>query len=202
MVLKTMPVVLLVSLCGLAHAGGVHQAQGQDQSQSQNQVQDQSQSQDQSLTASQLADASSGDTTVRSENNSQFFAFGTTFPNSQGCFAGAQGGGSGNGGAGFLGFHYLDHNCWTSQLASQTRNVEVKARLNCSGGKFRNAIAYDQPRGQATRQKYCVDYMVSTYNAEIAEMKKYVDDAVAEGLLTVRGECDERVERCQAAVLK
>lgn len=155
-------------------------------------------------------DAGDTNTAINTENNSQFFAFGTTFPNSQGCFAGAQGGGSGSGGAGFLGFHYLDHNCWTSQLATQTRNVEVKARLNCSGGKFRNAIAFDQPKGQAKRQRYCVDYMVGTYNAEIEDMKRYVDDAVAAGALQLREDlvterdqvCDERIARCEAAVKK
>ena len=72
--------------------------------------------------------------------------------------------------AGFLGWQWIDHNCWMNALAEQEANAEVKARLNCESRRFRNGIAYDQPKKD--RQTYCVGFMKEVYLAEIAEQRE------------------------------
>ena len=116
-----------------------------------------------------------------SKNESNFFAFSTTFPQASGCFSGTQGGGGGDGGTGFLGFHWLNNDCWMSQLAEAERSGEVQALLKCGSKKFRNAIAFEQPGKE--RQRYCVDFMIEAHKAEIEFMKQAVDSAVASGEL-------------------
>ena len=134
-------------------------------------------------------DASVGDLDVSGSNNysssheSNWFAFSTTFPQASGCFGGAQGGGAGGSGGGFLGFHLLNHDCWTSALAESEANVEIRALLKCGGKKFRNSIAFDQPRSE--RQRYCVDKMTAVYQAEVARVAEAVEYAVAAGDLAV-----------------
>lgn len=120
-----------------------------------------------------------GGDTISNETN--FFAFSTTFPQASGCFGGAQGGGGSGSGGGFLGLHLLNNDCWTSALAEAEANVDVRARLKCGGKKFRNAIAFDQ---RDDRQGYCVHYMVDVYSREIEHVKEQVDKAVSNGAIT------------------
>ncbi len=120
-----------------------------------------------------------GGDTISNETN--FFAFSTTFPQASGCFGGAQGGGGSGSGGGFLGLHFLNNDCWTSALAEAEASVDVRARLKCGGKKFRNAIAFDQ---RDDRQGYCVHYMVEVYSREIEHVKEQVEAAVDTGALT------------------
>ncbi len=120
-----------------------------------------------------------GGDTISNETN--FFAFSTTFPQASGCFGGAQGGGGSGSGGGFLGLHFLNNDCWTSALAEAEASVDVRARLKCGGKKFRNAIAFDQ---RDDRQAYCVHYMAEVYTREIEHVKDQVNDAVDNGALT------------------
>lgn len=120
-----------------------------------------------------------GGDTISNETN--FFAFSTTFPQASGCFGGAQGGGGSGSGGGFLGLHLLNNDCWTSALAEAEANVDVRARLKCGGKKFRNAIAFDQ---RDDRQGYCVHYMVEVYSREIEHVKEQVKEAVGNGAIT------------------
>ncbi len=120
-----------------------------------------------------------GGDTISNETN--FFAFSTTFPQASGCFGGAQGGGGSGSGGGFLGLHFLNNDCWTSALAEAEASVDVRARLKCGGKKFRNAIAFDQ---RDDRQGYCVHYMVEVYSREIEHVKGQVEEAVSNGAIT------------------
>lgn len=129
-------------------------------------------------------DASTGDINVGGDsvsNETNFFAFSTTFPQASGCFGGAQGGGGSGSGGGFLGLHFLNNDCWTSALAEAEANVDVRARLKCGGKKFRNAIAFDQ---RDNKQGYCVTYMVDVYSREIEHVKEQVSEAVETGAIT------------------
>jgi hypothetical protein len=120
-----------------------------------------------------------GGDTISNETN--FFAFSTTFPQASGCFGGAQGGGGSGSGGGFLGLHFLNNDCWTSALAEAEANADVRARLKCGGKKFRSAIAFDQ---RDDKQVYCVHYMVEVYTREIEHVKEQVKDAVKTGAIT------------------
>ena len=130
-------------------------------------------------------DASTGDINVGGDsvsNETNFFAFSTTFPQASGCFGGAQGGGGGGSGGGFLGLHFLNNDCWTSALAEAEANVDIRARLKCGGKKFREAVAFDQPSRE--RQHWCVNYVSDIYTREIAHVKDQVEEAVANGAIT------------------
>lgn len=134
---------------------------------------------------SQSADAAAineGISVAGATNNSRdsFYAFSTTFPQAHGCFGGAQGGLGDGGSSGFFGFHFINENCWTSALAGAQANIEVKARLQCAGKVFRNAIAYDQ---RSDRQGFCVGYMIEKYRAEIEHANAQVESAVELGQL-------------------
>jgi hypothetical protein len=118
---------------------------------------------------------------VTSSHESNFFAFSTSFPQASACFKGAQGGGGGDGGAGFFGFHWMDNDCWMSQLAEAEADAEVRALLKCHSKKFRNAVAFRVQNKGTARQEFCVNYMVEKHLAEIAAAKVAVETAVANG---------------------
>jgi hypothetical protein len=128
-------------------------------------------------------DAGSSDVNIDTTNESNFFAFSTTFPQASGCFSGTQGGGGTDSGTGFLGFHWMNNDCWMSQLAEAEKSGEVQALLKCGSKKFRNAISFRIQKKD--RQEHCVDYMVTQHNAEITFMEQAVSSAVASGDLGV-----------------
>jgi len=173
----------------------IEMAQNQDQAQGQNQAQNQTQQQTQDMHQKaegglgeggsvaietigsgdniSTMTTRSGDSSVVVEagdeivsNESNFFALSTTFPNGHGCFVGAQGGKSdGADGGGWLGFHYLSWECFSSYLSELKKSVAVKARLDCSSRRFRNAISFEFPRRD--RQSHCVEFMVAQYTAQL-----------------------------------
>lgn len=115
-----------------------------------------------SLVKSNNLNLTGGDVTNQESN---FFAFSTAFPQATGCFGGAQGGGSSSGGGAFLGFHRLNTDCWLDSLAEAESSVDLRARLKCGAKKFRDAVAYDQKKD---KQAFCVDYVIKVWKAEIA----------------------------------
>jgi hypothetical protein len=125
----------------------------------------------------------STENTINTSNETNFFAFSTTFPQASGCFGGMQGGGAGSSVGGFLGFHYLNQDCWMSQLAEAEADAEVRALLKCGSKKFRNAIGFEQPGSK--RQRFCVDYMEQRYVGEIAYARRAVDEAIFAGQLQI-----------------
>lgn len=118
-----------------------------------------------------------------SNNESNFFALSTTFPNGHGCFGGAQGGGGGNGGGGWLGFHFLNWACFSNYLSEQQESVKVRARLDCSSKDFRKAIAFDQK--WKARHLYCVTFMETEYTRQIEFERAQVEAALAAGQIEV-----------------
>lgn len=122
---------------------------------------------------------SDDDSTYNSSHESNFFAFSTSFPQATGCFRGTQGGGGNDSGTGFLGFHWLDHNCWMSQLAAAEADAEVRALLKCHSRKFRRAIAFREPNHN--KQEFCVNYMVEKHLEEIAAAQVAVENAIIAG---------------------
>jgi len=115
-------------------------------------------------------DGSGGNSNVSYE----YFAFSTQFPQAAGCFGGAQGGASGSGSGGFLGFHILNKDCWLDALAEAETNVDMRARLKCGASKFRDAIAFDQPR--KGKQKYCIDYVTKAWRHEIEIQREAISE--------------------------
>ena len=112
------------------------------------------------------------------------------------CFGTVDGGGGDGGGAGFLGFNYLNKNCWYAALAAEERNVEVRARLKCGSKAFRNAIAYDLPKRE--RQAACIDYMADKYLDELAFDKAALDEALLEQTHAINQHTTEENERTSA----
>ena len=92
------------------------------------------------------------------------------------CGLSADGGFGDNGTAGFLGWQWIDHNCWMNALAEEESNAEMKALLNCESKRFRNAVAYDQPKKE--RQAYCVGFAKEIYLAEIANARDELIEAM------------------------
>ena len=118
----------------------------------------------------------------RYTSEDSFYSFATGFPQAHGCFGGAQGGASGSSGSsGFFGMHFINRDCWTAALAGAQANIEVKARLNCGGKTFREAIAFDQKKN---KQAWCVGFMIEKYRAELATANAQVESAVEIGTLT------------------
>lgn len=119
-------------------------------------------------------------TGASNNDDSSFFAFATTFPQAHGCMGGVQGGGAGSSSGGFFGIHFINENCWTSALAEAEANIEVKALLKCHGHVFRDAIAFEQTRN---KQRYCVDFMLTKYAAQIQAARNSVETALERGEL-------------------
>lgn len=119
---------------------------------------------------------------VQVSDNSQhnFLALSLMFPNASGCFKGVQGGGDDKDNfAGFLGFHWLDKNCWSDTLANRERDADINARLKCAGKHFRNAIAFDVKGSRRVKQQACVDRVAASNRAMIAQenerLQKLID---------------------------
>ncbi len=92
------------------------------------------------------------------------------------CGLSADGGFGDDGKAGFLGWQWIDHNCWMNALAEEEANAEMKALLNCESKRFRNAVAYDQPTKE--RQAFCVGFAKEIYLAEIQEQRSALIEAM------------------------
>lgn len=122
--------------------------------------------------------------------NSSFFALSRSQPGASGCWGGADGGGAGSSGGGFLGIHILNNECWASYLAEMERSVMIKARLNCGGKQYRNAVAFDSPR--KTRQADCIAIVTDEYNRQIEH-----DDAIAQSLLLL-----QEIDRLEQTLLE
>lgn len=149
--------------------------------------------------ANASADGSNNSTT-NNENDSDFFALSTTFPQVSGCFKGAQGGAGGGGGALWFGRHGLDLDCFYAQIAEAEPEIEVQARLKCGSKAYRNAIAYDvkdKPRG--TRQRACVDYMTAKHRDELERLRATANSY--EMLLHDRDTLRDRLEETERTLL-
>lgn len=139
-----------------------------------------------------------GDTTT--SNNSAFFSFARSMPAAGRCFGTIDGGGGNTSGAGFLGFNYLNKDCWYAALADAEQNVEVRARLKCGGKKFRNAIAYDQPRKE--RQPYCIAFMSSTYMDQLTFERQQIEEALLAQTHEINAHTTEETERTSASTTR
>ena len=105
-------------------------------------------------------------------NTSTFFSFNSSIPAAGKCFGAVNGGGGDGAGGGFLGWNFLNKDCWYSALAAEEKSVEVRARLKCGSKAFRNAISYMEKRRD--RQAHCVGYMVGTFIEQIEFEKAQV----------------------------
>lgn len=175
----------------------VDQDQYQDQAQRQGQAQGQHQGQSASGEGYASADGT-GTATNEGNNNttnnrSSFFAFNSSLPNAGPCFGAAQGGGGGSSGGGFFGLRMLNNDCWFSALAEAEENVQVRARLKCASKMFRNAIAYDKPKG--IRQQRCIGFMVDTYVEQIQHERAQVQAMLDAQTLIIQDHVTTATER-------
>lgn len=131
---------------------------------------------------------------------STFFSFNRSMPAAGKCFGTVDGGGGDSGGAGFLGFNYLNKNCWYAALAGEEQSVEVKARLKCGSKHFRNAISYDKPRKE--RQTACIGYMVRTYIEQLKFDREQLEAALAAQSLLIMDHTTKETERTTAQVTR
>ena len=103
-----------------------------------------------------------GDVSLSSSNNSRYFAFGTSFPNAEGCLGGVQAG------FGLVGYHKINISCWSQQLADSEKSLETRARLKCGDKVFRNSIAYEiSSFKRKERRQYCIDYIKKDWRNQL-----------------------------------
>jgi hypothetical protein len=107
-----------------------------------------------------------GNTTLSTDASSRYFAFGTSFPNAEGCLGGVQAG------FGLVGYHRINISCWSQKLADSEKSLETRARLKCGDKVFRNSIAYDISwMKKKERRKYCIDYIKADWVKQIEAEK-------------------------------
>jgi len=116
-------------------------------------------------TGTGTADANNDGITTTTNNDTLFFSFNSSIPAAGKCFGAGQGGAAGDSVGGFLGFNFLNKDCWYAALANAEESVEIRALLKCGSKAFRNAVAYMQKRKD--RQTYCVNKMQATYVAQL-----------------------------------
>lgn len=88
-----------------------------------------------------------------------------------GCFRSGDAAGGRDGKFGAFGLYWLDANCWADKLAADELDVDLNARLKCSGRKYRNAIAYDV-KGSRARRDACVNRVKSSGLAKIEQERR------------------------------
>ena len=134
-----------------------------------------------------------------SMNTAQFYALSLTFPNASDCFTGIQGGASDSdvsgGTSGFLGIHWLNRSCWMDKLADEERDIVLNARLKCHDKHYRNAVAYDAPKGMSKRD-WCVELKVQSGRKLMAEHKNDLGKLIDQQRREQRrlAECHERID--------
>ena len=152
--------------------------------------------------------SSTGDWVNVSEHT--FYSYAQSDRPAVGCFKSADAAGGNDGKFGAFGIYWLDPNCWADKLAADELDVELNARLKCSGRKYRNAIAYDERRKD--RQRVCIDRVKSSGLARIeqereamkAEIERHKNDKAT--LLDLREHdrqvCNESKDRIAEACRK
>lgn len=173
--------------------------------QRQNQSQDQSQDQEATATATSGDSSASaqggdaGDNSLVNVSEHTFYSYAQSDRGAVNCFISADGAAAGNGKFGALGIYWLDTNCWMDAVAAEERDVEINALLKCGGKKYRNAIAYDQPKRE--RQKFCVDKVMNSGMAQIREENARLLDEI-ERVRRKNELCEEGIERCTETFIK
>jgi len=207
--------LILLTLCGSAMAWTdpmktpskmPQQRQVQDQVQDQAQIQDQAQVATASVTTGDTAatavsgdsfasaqGGNTGDNSLVNVSEHTFYSYAQSDRGAVNCFISADGAAAGNGKFGALGIYWLDTNCWMDAVAAEERDVEINALLKCGGKKYRNAIAYDQPKRE--RQKFCVDKVMDSGMAQIKEENARLI-AEVESTRIKNEQCEEGIERC------
>jgi hypothetical protein len=133
-------------------------------------------------------------------NRTTFFSFNSSIPAAGQCFGAVNGGGGDGGGGGFLGWNFLNKDCWYSALAAEEKSVEVRARLKCGSKAFRNAISYTEKRGD--RQQHCVSYMIRTFVEQIEFEKEQVQAMLDSQTLLINGHTTTETERTSASTTR
>lgn len=124
-----------------------------------------------------------GDVSLSSKDSSRYFAFGTSFPNAEGCLGGVQVG------FGLYGQHKIDNSCWIQKLADSEKNVDLKARLKCADKKYRKAIAYNVPwHKRKERRQACINYVSAIWILEIQKERELLNKCQKASCTYVNGQ--------------
>lgn len=140
-----------------------------------------------------------GDNSLVNVSEHTFYSYAQSDRGAVNCFISADGAAAGNGKFGALGIYWLDTNCWMDAVAAEERDVEINALLKCGGKKYRNAIAYDQPKRD--RQRFCVDKVMDSGMAQIREENARLLDEI-ERVRRKNEMCEEGIERCTETFIK
>ena len=209
----------------------------QSQGQAQGQGQQQGQTSENTLTGSQetvatgtgtgtatasndgvttTVDAADRSSTTTS-NKTSVYALGLDFPNLDGCLGGAQGGGSNENVAGFLGLNLLNVACWMQKLSESEDDLESRASLKCYDNHYRRAINLNDRSGTKTDEmRRCMDTVIPRWRAQLEQERQAAEKArdeltamevarirqeATENLLDLteshRKVCEESLERCE-----
>ena len=159
------------------------------------------------------ADGGSSDNAVAISNVYMSRAFAQDFPITHGCFVGVNAGGDKTtqtkSTGGFLGFTYLSNSCHMQTLAAAEKDIEIVSRLQCGDRKYRNAVAFDHPKGVSKRE-HCIaikkQSLMGAIELEKQKLQELADEyktkhSEVENLLVISQEhsevCDESLARCK-----
>ena len=209
--MKFITVLVLLALCGPAMAWTDPMKKPRAVQQRQSQAQDQAQTQVATAAAAATATATSGDSSASAQGGDAgdnslvnvsehtFYSYAQSDRGAVNCFISADGAAASNGKFGALGIYWLNTNCWMDAVAAEERDVEINALLKCGGKKYRNAIAYDQPKRE--RQRFCVDKVMDSGMAQIKEENARLI-AEVERIRRKNELCEEGIERCTEAFIE
>lgn len=122
-------------------------------------------------------------------------------------YAGA--GGGGDGGGGFIQWPFMNKACWHQKLAGGEVDVDLVARLKCADKFYRRAVAYEHDGRD--RRGQCIAKVRNAMQGWVEQNRAAKERAQQRELELVRARtelaralaaCEEKVERCEAAVLK
>lgn len=156
----------------------------------------QSSAQGGSVGAVSAEDNSQTNVSSDTDNSSSFLSLSLSLVQASGCWGGVNAGGGEDNTAGFLGFSWLNNDCWMDHLAAMTQDAEHNAELKCHSKKFRNAIGWDVKRRD--RRKHCIAEVTASNLELIALQRAQMEQAVT----VIERDCsatEESLARCNAA---
>jgi hypothetical protein len=196
--MKVITALVLLALCGSAMAWPEPMKKPKDPQQRQMQTQEAT-ANSESVSAATAHGGDAGDNSLVNVSEHTFYSYAQSDRGAVNCFISGDGAAASDGKFGAFGIYWLDTNCWMDAVAANERDVEINALLKCGGKKYRNAIAYDQPKRE--RQRFCVDKLMDSGMAQIREENARL---VAE-VERARKEteiCEEGIERCTEAFIE
>lgn len=154
---------------------------------------------DSSSKSNSVSSVDGNEYTSNSDDDTNLYALGLTFPSLAGCIGGGQGGVNDRGRGGFLGLNLTNVACWMQQLSQSESDLEVRARLRCHDKHYRRAMTFDVRGNRKDKTRACIDFVIPRWTEELRAERAVAEEHFAKLQREHEIEKEELVAKCSEA---